>query len=183
MIKTVCLLILIFRIQLLNADNLNILRKLYYESVENHEALNDAYDLIRILQDNGEAPESLLKVYEGSLTGLKGKHARSLRKKYDFVMEALPVMEKARLSDTLNVEILFIQGTTLYYLPFFFGQAKQAEKNFHEIIRLLPEVHQEYPADIVKNVIGFLKENTHLCPDEENCLNDLLNAMGNIYEK
>lgn len=182
LLTTMYLFLLSVSFHRLYADNLDSLRILYYQSVENKDALNEAFDKIRYMRERRIAPEALLNVYEGSLLGLEGKHARSVRKKYDYVMEALPVMENARKADSLNVEILFIQGTTTYYLPFFFGQAKRAEKNFHLIIRLLPDVHHKYPVEIVKNVIEFLKENAHLCPDETNCLNDLLNVLGNEYE-
>jgi len=176
------LLLLIFGMAVLYGQDLDSLRILYYQSVEKEDALSEAFNMIRYMRENSDTPEALLGVYEGSLIGLKGRHARAIRKKYDYVMEALPVMEKARLADSMNVEILFIQGTTTYYLPFFFGQSKRAEKNFHRIIRLLPDVHQEYPREIVRNVIGFLKENAHLCPEENDCLDDLLNALGNDYE-
>lgn len=111
--------LLFIRVQRLDAGNPDSLRSLYYLSVDNKEALNEAFNIIHLMRENREGPEALLRVSEGTLIGLKGKHTRSVRKKYDYVMEALPIMESARKADSMNVEILFIQGTTTYYLPFF----------------------------------------------------------------
>ncbi len=167
----------------LHAGDMDSLRNLYYQSVEDEESLEASLALIDSLRQTGQINEHILTVYEGSLIGLKGKHATSPRKKYRYVMESLPVMEKARKADSTNVEILFIQGTTNYYLPFFFGQSKQAEKNFHEIVRLLPGVYKHYPEDIVTNVLDFLEEHSHLCPEEKDCVDNLRNIIGIEHEE
>jgi hypothetical protein len=166
---------------ILFAGDMDSLRILYYRSVEDESSLDKTLTYIEDLRRGNRINDALLTVYEGSLTGLKGKHALSPRKKYHYVMESLPMMEKARRMDSTNVEILFIQGTTTYYLPFFFHQQKRAVANFHAIVRLLPQVHHEYPADLVVNVINFLEEHSHLCPDEKACLEDMLKQLRRIY--
>lgn len=163
------------------AGDMDSLRVLYYQSVEDESALEKTLTYIDNLRQEGQISEALLTVYEGSLTGLKGKHALSPRKKYHYVMESLPLMEKARKMDSTNVEILFIQGTTTYYLPFFFNQQERVVANFHTIVRLLPLVHHEYPANLVVNVIDFLEEHSHLCPDEETCKEVVLKQIRRIY--
>lgn len=167
----------------LHASEMDFLRTLYYKSVDDENALDKALEYIEFLRHDETISEALLMVYEGSLTGLKGKHAFSPRKKYAYVMESLPVMEKARKMDSLNVEILFIQGTTTYYLPFFFHQADRAAENFHTIIRLLPDVYEHYPEEVVFNVIGFLEENNLVCLNEGDCEDDLLRKIRTEYAK
>jgi hypothetical protein len=172
-----------FKYNFLHAGEMDSLRTLYYNSVNNEKALEKALLLIDSLREKSKINEALLTVYEGSLLGLKGKHAISPRRKYAFVMKSIPIMEKARQMDSTNVEILFIQGTTTHYLPFFFYQKERAEKNFRTLIRLLPDVYSNYPDEIVINVIGFLEENSHLYPDEKTCVEASINQLRKMYEE
>jgi len=65
------LILLFIGVQRLDAGNLDSLRSLYYQSVDNKEALNEAFNIIHLMRENREGPEALLSVYEGSLIGLK----------------------------------------------------------------------------------------------------------------
>lgn len=162
----------------LRADDTGDFRALYYRSVEDASAIGAAYDALNRLESSDTLNPAVIQVYRGSLRSLEGKHDLRPVRKYRLVIEGLEMMESARLQDSLNVEVLFIQGMTTWYLPFFFEQKSRARNNFHNIIRELPNVYGNYPQAVVRNVLNFIEENLELCPDESNCAERLRRETG-----
>lgn len=153
-------------------------RNLFYRAVTSETALDSAVTVFDSLHTTGSVSESLVEVYLGSLTCLKGKHTFWPQKKYRHVKEGLVMMDNAVKQDPDNVEVLFIRATTTFYLPSFFGHNQQALDDMNKLSRLLPEVSLEYPAGLILNVGEFLLENAQLNSDSRTNLQAMLTGLG-----
>ena len=154
-------------VSLANNQILEKARALYYEAVEDEDKIEGSFQLFEDLMKNNDRYKGVAKTYLGSLTAMKAAHAFWPVKKLNLANDGIDMMEEGVALDPDNIESLFIEGTTLFYLPFFFGKADEAEENFNRIITLLDEnAIKKYDHEMLVNVLDFIMENAELTKDQ-----------------
>ena len=148
-------------------------RSLFYQSVQEEAKLDSAMALYRDLAESSDSLHGRSLVYIGSLTSLKGKHAFLPQKKVKFVNNGIKIMKEGITVSPTDVEALFVYGSTLYYLPFFFGKKEDAQKTFDLILDYLPEQIHAYDYEMLQNVLAFLEENAALTEDQAELVESL----------
>jgi len=148
----------------LQANDLTNGRKLYYLAIEDEDKVEEAIQFFEKLKSEKKYI-GLATTYIGSLVAVKAKHSFFPHKKFEYANDGIELMEKGLKISPNNIESLFIYGTTCYYLPFFFGKAKEAEQSLKKIISLLDNV-SNIEISIVKNALKFIKENIDLTTKE-----------------
>lgn len=141
-------------------------RLVYHQSVENQEVLDSALVLFNQIKSQYPSLESLCLAYIGSLTALKGKHAKMPWNKLKWVRKSLPLMDQAVQMDPENPEIRFIRGTTTFFLPSFFGKKDQSLEDFAFIISLLKNGATVQDEELLMNALEFITKNVELAPDD-----------------
>lgn len=148
-------------------------RSLFYQSVQEEAKLDSALVLYRNLAESSDSLHGRAVVYMGALTSLKGKHAFLPQKKVKFVNTGIEMMEEGITVSPTDVEALFVYGSTLYYLPFFFGKKEDAQETFDLILDYLPAQIHDYDHEMIQNVLDFLEENADLTEAELDLLESL----------
>ena len=148
-------------------------RSLFYQSVQEEAKLDSAMALYRDLAESSDSLHGRSLVYIGALTSLKGKHAFLPQKKVKFVNNGIKIMKEGITVSPTDVEALFVYGSTLYYLPFFFGKKEDAQKTFDLILDYLPEQIHAYDYEMLQNVLAFLEENAALTEDQAELVESL----------
>ncbi len=148
-------------------------RSLFYNAVQEEAKLDSAMALYKDLAESSDSLQGRAIVYLGALTSLKGKHAFLPQKKVRFVNEGIETMEKGIALSPDDIEALFIYGSTLYYLPFFFGEKNQARDAFDHLIQMLPWQYQDYDPELMQNILAFLREHADLSAKETVMLENL----------
>lgn len=138
---------------LIVANDLDQARINFYKATEKEEYLELAIDNFEALK--GKENINLCNVYLGSLTALRAKYSIWPNKMLKFANTGIDLMEKAIKEEPNNIEILFVYGTTCYYLPFFFEKSEAAEKSLLKILDLKKE-YKKYDQEILKNAIKFI---------------------------
>lgn len=153
-------------------------RNLYYDSVENEESIDKAIDIFREVADKSPDHKGLSETYIGSLTALKAKYTFWPHNKLDYANEGIALMEKGIKKCPENIEALFIQGSTLHYLPFFFRKGDEAESNFRKIISLVNEGSvDKYGNKLIENALKFIIQNYELDDKEKSRLNTVIDNI------
>ncbi|MCF7805401.1 MAG: hypothetical protein K9N46_06310 [Candidatus Marinimicrobia bacterium] len=155
-------------------------RNLFYTAVESEVALDSAQAAFKqLLSEYSQEYGGRAQTYIGALTALRGKHALWPQKKYKYVMEGIDQMESGVAANPNDIESLFIYGSTCYHLPSFFGKSKEAQEAFRQIVALLPEHADQYDADMMENVIEFLRANANLDSSDMMTLSTIAKELGN----
>ena len=146
------------------SDNLNQIRKLFYESVENEVKLEELENLF----ENKFSGKALiynptLLAYSGAIEALKAKHAFNPFKKFNYVLSSLEILERAVKRDEQNLEIRFIRFSILHNLPGIFGYSKERKADVDEIVsQLSKKDYVKYDPKLQKYVIEFMLESERL---------------------
>lgn len=152
-------------------------RLLFYGSVENKSRIEPAMaafeELIRLRPEW----EARAMTYIGALTALKGKHSLLPHDKWHKANQGLKIMDQAVAQNPQDVEALFIHSSTCVFLPFFFKRGEDAQTKFRQLVRLLPENHQEFDPEMLKNVIQFISQRAKLSHEETATLNRLKSEL------
>jgi hypothetical protein len=148
-------------------------RSLFYQAVQEEAKLDSAMALYQDLAESSDSLHGRALVYMGALTSLKGKHAFLPQKKVKFVNTGIEIMEEGITVSPTDVEALFVYGSTLYYLPFFFGKKEDAQKTFDLILEYLPGQIHAYDNEMIQNVLAFLDENADLSESQTALLESL----------
>jgi len=160
------------------SNKLELGRQLYYLAVKNEEKLNQAIEVFSQISKEEPSMKQLSNIYIGSLTMIKGKHAFWPHKKIDFVNEGLKIMDLAIKEEPNNIEMLFIYGSSCYYLPFFFNKKDLAINKFKKIINLLNDNSiKEYDSKILSNALEFIKEKIEITIEEKQKINKYLQLL------
>lgn len=152
-------------------------RRTYYLAVNSQPLVEAGIRQFETLIEMDRQHEARYRVYIGSLMALRGKHAFFPTAKYRKTLEGLAVMDESINGAGNDVEALFIYGTTMHYLPFFFGRGEDAHESFRRILILLPEQADGYDPELVQRVVAFMQENLKLNLAEMNKLNDVTTAL------
>ncbi len=143
-------------------------RMLYYDSIEDEDKIDMTIDLFEEIMIEDPSFKGTAKTYIGSLTAMRAAHVFWPNKKMDYANEGIDIMDEGIAISPDNIESLFIQGTTLYYLPFFFGKSDDAENNFKKIIRLLDDNSINiYDREMLMNALDFILEEAELTKSEK----------------
>jgi hypothetical protein len=146
---------------------------LYYNAVDEEENIDQAIKLFEEIMKEKPSMKGVGKTYIGSLTAMKAAHTFWPHNKLDYANEGIDIIEEGVKLEPDNIESLFIQGSTLYNLPFFFGKSDEAEANFKKIIALLNDsLIKDYDKEMLTNAIDFILENAELNDSEKKKANN-----------
>ena len=146
---------------------LEIARKQFYAAVEDKKQIEPTIQLFERIGRIAPKYAGRTQVYIGALVSLRGKHAFFPHTKLKWVNRGLAIMDSGLERDSDDIEARFIHGTTCYYLPFFFRRRDDAQRDFKEIVKRLPQQMDTYSPKLITHVVAFLLENAKLTRDEK----------------
>lgn len=152
-------------------------RLLFYAGVEDKSKIKPALAAFQELIRMRPEWEARALTYIGALTALQGKHSLLPHDKWRKANQGLKIMDQAVAQNPQDVEALFIHSSTCVFLPFFFKRGKDAQNKFRQLVQLLPEKHQEFDPEMLKNVIQFISEQAKLSQQETATLNRLKSEL------
>ncbi len=140
-------------------------RSAYYAGLQSEKANTDAIILFDRFSAETEDNAPAL-VYLGSLIAVKAKFVGAPHTKLQYAKQGLALIDRALAEDPNNPEMLFIAGTTFYYLPFFFGRRSQADHCLRRILYLGPDRMGDMPPHLVRNAVQFILQHIELSDEE-----------------
>ena len=158
-------------------ETLEVARKQFYAAVEDEEHIEPTIKLLERIARIEPSYTGRTQVYIGALVALKGKHAFLPHTKFKWAKRGLAIMDGGLQKNPNDIEALFIHGTTCYYLPFFFRRGDDAQRDFRQIIKLIPQQMDTYAPKLITNVVVFLLENAKLTDDEKIYLQTLKDKL------
>ena len=147
-------------------EMLEVARKQFYAAIENKKRIEPTIALLKRIGQMEPKYTGRTQVYIGSLIALRGKHAFLPHTKLKWAKRGLAIMDSGLQESPNDIEALFIHGTTCYYLPFFFRRGDDAQRDFREILKLMPQHMDTYDLKLITNVVAFLLEHAKLTRDE-----------------
>lgn len=154
-------------------EMLEVARKQFYAAIEDEKRIEPAIALFKRIGQVEPKHVGRTQVYIGSLIALRGKHAFLPHTKLKWAKRGLAIMDSGLQKSPNDIEALFIHGTTCYYLPFFFRRGDDAQRDFREIIKLIPQQIETHNPKLITHVVAFLLENAKLTDDEKTYLQTL----------
>ena len=158
-------------------DMLEVARKQFYAAIEDEKRIEPTIALFKRIGQVEPKYTGRTQVYIGSLIALRGKHAFLPHTKLKWAKRGLAIMDSGLQKSSNDIEALFIHGTTCYYLPFFFRRGDDAQRDFREIIKLMPQQMDTYNPKLMTHVVAFLLENAKLTDDEKVYLQTLKDRL------
>ena len=158
-------------------EMLEVARKQFYAAIEDEELIEPTIALFKRIGQVAPKYTGRTQVYIGSLIALRGKHAFLPHTKLKWAKRGLAIMDSGLQKSPNDIETLFIHGTTCYYLPFFFRRGDDAQRDFREIIKLMPQRVDTYNPKLMTHVVAFLLENAKLTNDEKVYLQTLKDRL------
>ena len=155
------------------AEMLEVARKQFYAAIEDEKRIEPTIALFKRIGQVEPKYTGRTRVYIGALIALRGKHAFFPHTKFKWAQRGLSLMDRGLQESPNDIEALFIHGTTCYYLPFFFRRGDDAQRDFREIIKLMPQHMDTYDPKLIRNVVAFLLEHTELTDAEKTYLQKL----------
>ena len=158
-------------------EMLEVARKQFYTAIEDEKRIEPTISLFKRIGQVEPKYTGRTQVYIGSLIALRGKHAFLPHTKLKWAKRGLAIMDSGLQKSPNDIEALFIHGTTCYYLPFFFRRGDDAQRDFREIIKLMPQQMDTYNPKLMTHVVAFLLENAKLTDDEKVYLQTLKDRL------
>ena len=158
-------------------EMLEVARKQFYAAIEDEKRIEPTISLFKRIEQVEPKYTGRTQVYIGSLIALRGKHAFLPHTKLKWTQRGLAIMDSGLQKSPNDIEGLFIHGTTCYYLPFFFRRGDDAQRDFREIIKLMPQQMDTYNPKLMTHVVAFLLENAKLTNDEKTYLQTLKDRL------
>lgn len=158
-------------------EMLEVARKQFYTAIEDEKRIEPTISLFKRIGQVEPKYTGRTQVYIGSLIALRGKHAFLPHTKLKWAKRGLAIMDSGLQKSPNDIEALFIHGTTCYYLPFFFRRGDDAQRDFREIIKLIPQQMDTYNPKLMTQVVAFLLENAKLTGDEKVYLQTLKDRL------
>jgi hypothetical protein len=151
-------------------DELERLRHLYIQAVERSEAVAAGLEEVRRMRrshpDSADSHSHLtFRAYEGALLTLRAKHGFWPPARLRHLREGLEILDDVIARDPAHAEARYLRLMSCYYLPGILGRGDSVREDFAVLARLLPEVRDQYPADLFDAIAGFVLKNGK--PDEE----------------
>ena len=141
-----------------------VARQTFYDAVENKDLIDVAVVQFERLAESHPDLAILARAYQGSLAGLRAKHAFTPWSKLIWVRRCLSRLDAARSEAPDNLEVVFLHGVICHHLPFFYRRHDDAEADFRHIIDLLPESHADYDIQLLNDIFNFIIEKSRLLP-------------------
>ena len=158
-------------------EMLEVARKQFYAAIKDEKRIEPTIALLKRIRQMEPKYTGRTQVYIGSLIALRGKHAFLPHTKLKWAQRGLAIMDSGLQKSSNDIEALFIHGTTCYYLPFFFRRGDDAQRDFREIIKLMPQQMDTYNPKLMTQVVAFLLENAKLTDDEKVYLQTLKDRL------
>ncbi len=155
-------------------------RTLYHLSVDDKDMVRPALHIFEEIQNRFPELKGKAMCYIGSLYALKGKHAFWPFRKLSWVKKGLAVMDSALQYAPDDIEIRFIRGSTMFFLPSFFDREHDALQDFHRILALLPENTGQSNPGTLKNALTFIRENITLSSEEKAKVDSMLEDLAQL---
>lgn len=152
-------------------------RTLFYEAVENESKIDSALQIFEQIKNDHPDLNGRAQVYIGALNAVKAKHAFWPHDKLYYANKGLDIMDQGLMLKQDDIESLFVHGTICYNLPFFFNRSNDGMNNFKQIIQLLPGKKKLYDADLISDIVRYLKEEIELSPGDSEALNKINNDL------
>ena len=156
---------------------LEVARKQFYAAIKDEKRIEPTIALLKRIRQMEPKYTGRTQVYIGSLIALRGKHAFLPHTKLKWAQRGLAIMDSGLQKSPNDIEALFIHGTTCYYLPFFFRRGDDAQRDFREIIKLMPQQMDTYNPELMKHIVAFLLEHAKLTDDEKIYLQTLKDRL------
>jgi hypothetical protein len=137
-------------------------RMLYYQSIEDGSKIDPAIELFNRVKDSNSALQGRVTTYIGSLLAIKAKYEFWPTDKAKYAWRGLRTMDDGLALKPDDIESLFIHGATCFYLPKIFGKSDDAQRDFRNVVKLLPENMHHYDPELLDAVIDFLVQNIRL---------------------
>jgi hypothetical protein len=145
-----------------------LLRALYFLSVEDKGGLEEARDLLSTLQDrHGEVEEasSTLSAYAGALEVVRAKHARWPPNKLKHLSEGSGILDRLVEEHPSDQEIRYLRFASYAFLPFFLRRDEALGKDTaflaEDLVRGIPAFPPRMWEAVVSSVLdaGQLTQN------------------------
>jgi hypothetical protein len=149
-------------------------RALFQDAVDKQQK-TDA--VLEILQEDILLPDAIRLVYRGALQTLKARDASFPLTKMKWMKRGLATIKEARTQDSLNIEIIFVQGVVWQKIPRLFGYRDDAHRNFEILISLLPDQWKDYHPQFIQEILLYLREESGLSPEQLERLNTIENQF------
>lgn len=167
--------------QITNAQNdslnLNKIRNLFYQAVQNENKLATLKNEIKSAfgEKKEKYPPIGLAYFGASLT-LEAKHSFNPINKINSLREGLKILDKSVKLETNNLEIRFLRFSVLHHLPDILGYGTEKVDDVETIYKLL--LKQDYinlPFEIQKGIANFLIKSKRISKEQIISLNLIFN--------
>ena len=151
-----------------DATTLELIRNLYYSSVEDENELKKLDSLIiNDFSDTLSQYPPIILAYYGGVEALKAKHAFWPFNKLSYFNSSMDILEKAVKEEPDNLEIRFIRFSILDNVPGILGFSEEREIDKDEIIFLLcNKDYSKLNAKIQRNIIRYMINSGRLSPGQ-----------------
>lgn len=138
--------------------------------------------VLEVFRQDSLLPEAIRLSYIGALQTLKARDASFPLTKMKWLKRGMATLRKARQLDSLNVEVIFVQGVVCFRVPKLFGYRDDARRHFATLIRQLPNQWRGYEPGFVREMLYFLRNEVSLSPEQEKNLVAIEHELNN-YQK
>jgi hypothetical protein len=139
----------------MNANDIAVIRKQYYKSVQSSAITDELYDALCKKTHN----DPLTLAYKGAIEALKAKHAFNPYNKLKWLRKADETMKLAVSMDSDNFEIRFLRFSYQHYVTSFLGFSKEIKDDLDKMVLLIKERKtSQVDAQLLSNAIRFIIE-------------------------
>jgi hypothetical protein len=128
-------------------------RDAYWAVLEEEAPVDSAIHRFRQVAGCDSSLGALADVYRGSLTALRAREVFWPQQKNEWALKGIAILDSAIEHAGDDPEALFIHGSTMHYLPFFYETGGRAEASFRRLADLLPARWRRYEPELVENMI------------------------------
>lgn len=147
---------------------LELIRKLYYSSVEDENKLVQLDSLIKnTFTDTVSDYPPVILAYYGGIEALKAKHAFWPFNKLSYFNSSMEILKKAVDGEPENLEIRFIRFSILDNVPGILGHSEERETDKDEIVFLLcNKDYSKLNKKTQDNIINYMINSGRLSADQ-----------------
>jgi hypothetical protein len=151
-----------------NEVTLEIIRNLYYSSVEDENALIKLDSLITSeFSDTLSQYPPVILAYYGGVEALKAKHAFWPFNKLSYFNSSMDILKTAIEEEPANLEIRFIRFSILDNVPGILGYSNERERDKDEIVFLLCRKDYSKLSEKIQNgIFQYILSSGRLSPEQ-----------------
>ena len=153
---------------------LEIIRNLYYSSVDDENDLNKLDSLIiKNFSDTLSQYPPIILAYYGGIEALKAKHAFWPFNKLSHFNSSMDILKAAVKEEPDNLEIRFIRFSILDNVPGILGYSNERERDKYEIVFLLcRKDYSKLSKKIQNGIIQYILSSGRLSTEQINLLTE-----------